>query len=129
MKPLDAHRSVRYCQVRKMSDEHYSKAMELLQAIAERGGIDAFDALRHLLSPTTPIRFLEPRDGLLQHILECLRSERNSVHDRRLKEILWDARAATLTCRELAADERFSRLEALDLIGRYLFANVQPRLF
>ena len=45
----------------------------------------------------------------------------NESADNRVKQILWDARAATLLSTELTAEVKSKRLEALDEIGRALF--------
>ena len=94
---------------------------ELLKAIARLGGIDPFSALEDIVSPHRPVRFLDTRSPLLRELLSSLWSARNEADDNKLKQILWDARAATLVAKTITADEKAHRLKALDEIGNALF--------
>jgi hypothetical protein len=94
---------------------------ELLKAIAEAGGLDPFDVLDHMVSPSRSNRPIDKRDGLLREVLAFISSNRNKEDDNRVKQILWDARAATLVSDKFTADEKAERLEALDEIGTALF--------
>jgi hypothetical protein len=93
---------------------------DLLKAIAAAGGLDPFDILVHLVSPKAPSRLLDAGSPLLQQVLTFLKSNRDEQHDIRVKQILWDARAATLATENSSAEERTRRLEVLDQVGRYL---------
>lgn len=94
---------------------------ELLKAIADLGGLDPFDTLDYIVSPVRSNRAIDTRSRFLRELLSFLLSNRNKDDDDRVKQILWDARAATLVSDELTADEKGKRLEALDDIGRALF--------
>jgi hypothetical protein len=94
---------------------------ELLQAIADLGGLDPFATLAHLVSVSSPIRHLDDQSVLLRHLLDFLRDHRSEDNDRRLKEMLWDARAATVNAKGMDARERSERLRAIDRTGNRLF--------
>jgi hypothetical protein len=97
-----------------------SNGEDLLKAIAAHGGLDPFDVLAHLVSPKAPTRLLDASSPLLQQLLTFLKSNKDEQHDIRVKQILWDARAATLATENLNAEERARRLGVLDQVGRYL---------
>ena len=94
---------------------------ELLKAIAEAGGLDPFDVLDHIVSPTRSRGLIDTRSSLLRELLSFLWSTRNKENDNRAKQILWDARAATMVSDKFTSDEKTKRLEALDEIGSALF--------
>ena len=99
---------------------------ELLKAIADAGGLDPFDVMRHLLVPERLASQLSPNDSLLQAVTEYLISIRDEDVEGRLKQILWDARAAMLEAADIAEDEKRNGLKALDQIGAALLGRHGP---
>jgi hypothetical protein len=94
-----------------------SDSDELLKAIAALGGLDAFDVLDYIVSPSRSDRAIDTRGPLLRKVLSFILSANNEDDDNRVKQILWDARVATLVSKKLTAAEKAQRLEALDGIG------------
>lgn len=101
---------------------------DLLKAIADAGGLDPIAVLRDLTALTSPERFLDLDGGLLSMVIEQLRSEMNDADARVIKETLWDARLVVLAAADVSAQEKTSRLAALDQIGLKLFPPLDGRV-
>ena len=92
---------------------------QLREDLMRLGGLSPFECLRRIVAPEGSMReCLEPRNAVLTKLLRYFFLNPSEEQDGTIKQILWDARAATLVATDLPAQERERRLEALDEIGR-----------
>ncbi|MEX2662440.1 MAG: hypothetical protein WD227_10935 [Vicinamibacterales bacterium] len=104
-----------------------SQGDDLLNAIADAGGINAIDMLRHLVDLSGPEHLLDLDGGLLPFVLEALEGQGDEPDARLIKAILWDARSLAVAAADIPAETKNSRLEILDRIGLLLFPPVLGR--
>jgi hypothetical protein len=93
---------------------------DLLRKIAELGGIEPFSFLESIVSPTRKSGTIDTNNPMIRDLLAFMLANKNEANDNRVKQILWDARAATLRSTFLEAPLKSQRLKALDEIGRTL---------
>lgn len=99
---------------------------ELLKAIADAGVLDPLSVMRHLLLPERLIGQPNASDSLLQSVMKYLISIRDEGVEARVKQILWDARAAMLEASDVEEDEKQNGLKVLDQIGVALLGRPGP---
>ena len=90
---------------------------DLLKAIADAGGLDPFATMRLLLVPERLSGQLKPTNSVLLSAMEYLISIKDEGVEARVKQILWDARAAMLEADDIAEDKKRNGLKMLDQIG------------
>jgi len=98
-----------------------SPSTDLLKAIADAGGLDPIDVLRHLVDITTPEDLLHMDGGLFAAVLRFLQGNVDERQAAVIKGILWDARIVASAARDVSTEEKTRRLELLDRVGRLLF--------